>query len=353
MPFYELGTNGCWTLTQRVDIRHLPAKGRFWKKVRFQVLATFGYAEKELPNRYVLPDPDRCPQIPRGGPGDPRIKSPPMTIVDAHNPSRGPEDGNSTDLASVPGFLWGVVASYGLHTLPAIVHDALCVWAANRPTAREKLTARAEADRIFLCAMKETAVPWAKRWVMWAAVRLGGLWTHSKSRLFALIIVLALGLWMWLSLLNEWEMSVGLNVSIGLLVPLVVAAFSEWARVGLILVGALLPIGIASAAAFGALLVLWVPSAILWMIQQWYASLFGSNKNRPRFYASVRAVTIMLGPVLVLAIPTPAWPSPRMEWVVGIGLPVMIIVLILVLGGRIPDIRVEPFPSPSPTRKLV
>lgn len=158
MPFYQQTDDDCWIATNTVDLRHLSAEGRWFKKVRFEMLTTLGYSEARLPTEHVkqkraaapCPKPDA---VPIG-----------LTIVDA---------GTKTDLASVPAFLWGVVSSYGLHTLPAIVHDTLYERARGNIDARptERMKSRKDADDLFRKAMAQSDVPWAKRWIMWSAVR--------------------------------------------------------------------------------------------------------------------------------------------------------------------------------------
>jgi hypothetical protein len=99
----------------------------------------------------------------------------------------------STDFASVPrAFVW-FIPRYGRYTPAAILHDYLC---------REEVPgriSRLEADGIFRQAMRELGVPFLRRWIMWAAVRLGALtsvdgrkdWWREAWRV-ALIALLAL-----------------------------------------------------------------------------------------------------------------------------------------------------------------
>ena len=76
---------------------------------------------------------------------------------------------NSTDLASVPAFLWGLVASYGHQTLPAILHDALSDRADDAPAA-ERLALRRVADDAFRVALRESGVTTLRATTMWAVV---------------------------------------------------------------------------------------------------------------------------------------------------------------------------------------
>ena len=80
-------------------------------------------------------------------------------------------DGGSTDLASVPWFMWWLVASYGNHTRAALLHDSLYV---NQ--GEEEPVPKATADRLFLTAMREPEQKTGvfRHWLMWAAVSLFG-----------------------------------------------------------------------------------------------------------------------------------------------------------------------------------
>jgi hypothetical protein len=118
--------------------------------------------------------------------------------------------GTTTDFASVPrAFVW-FLPRYGRYTKAAILHDHL--WRVAVPAGELSLP---DADGIFRRAMRELEVPFLRRWLMWAAVRLGALakpggtkrwlrqsWQVPPLLLFALplvvlpgaLIVVALGL---------------------------------------------------------------------------------------------------------------------------------------------------------------
>ncbi|MEP6977984.1 MAG: DUF1353 domain-containing protein [Thermoleophilia bacterium] len=94
--------------------------------------------------------------------------------VPAHDTSRPPDDpNNSTDLASVPAYLWWFVASHGKHTLPALLHDQLV-------DDRDQAPKREEADLVFRYALRESDVSWLRRRLMYIAVALGTTWEKSK-----------------------------------------------------------------------------------------------------------------------------------------------------------------------------
>lgn len=74
--------------------------------------------------------------------------------------------GLRTDGASVPRFLWWWTDPfYGSHAPAAVIHDGLY---------SAQLTTRAEADRIFYEAMRESGVRWTQATAMYLGVRLGG-----------------------------------------------------------------------------------------------------------------------------------------------------------------------------------
>ncbi|MFV0527018.1 MAG: DUF1353 domain-containing protein [Acidimicrobiales bacterium] len=74
--------------------------------------------------------------------------------------------GFTTDFASVPRVVVWLLPRYGRWTQAAILHDYL--WA----LAREGQVSRVDADGLFYRALRELQVPFLRRWMMWAAVRL-------------------------------------------------------------------------------------------------------------------------------------------------------------------------------------
>jgi hypothetical protein len=77
-----------------------------------------------------------------------------------------------TDLASIPRAFHSLIPVNGKHSPAAILHDYL--YCTQDRT-------RAEADAIFLEAMKACGVGWLRRQAMWSAVRAGG-WLAWKER---------------------------------------------------------------------------------------------------------------------------------------------------------------------------
>jgi hypothetical protein len=85
--------------------------------------------------------------------------------------------GQSTDFASVPRVFAWFIPPYGKYTMPAILHDYL--W---RRGVREGLLHWYEADALFRRAMRELGVPFLRRWIMWAAVRLASIQKPGGSK---------------------------------------------------------------------------------------------------------------------------------------------------------------------------
>jgi hypothetical protein len=91
--------------------------------------------------------------------------------IPAHDTSRppGPPGHNSTDLASVPLFLWGLIPSYGLQTRAALLHDELTS-RADEIGGDHGWQLRRQADELFRRALLESEVPLLRALLMWAGV---------------------------------------------------------------------------------------------------------------------------------------------------------------------------------------
>lgn len=79
-----------------------------------------------------------------------------------------------TDFASIPKPFQWLIPRSGRYTKAAVLHDFL--W--RTPIAP---VTRGDADGIFRRCLHEFEVPFLRRWLMWAGVRLGSLW-KSKLR---------------------------------------------------------------------------------------------------------------------------------------------------------------------------
>ncbi len=90
--------------------------------------------------------------------------------------------GQSTDLTSVPGFLWGILGPYGQHLRSALLHDHRCEVAKGAipadpddrdaagqpiPSGRAPVLIRAEADDLFRETLRYEGVGPARSWIFW------------------------------------------------------------------------------------------------------------------------------------------------------------------------------------------
>lgn len=85
--------------------------------------------------------------------------------------------GQHTDFASVPRLFVWFLPRYGGYTLAAILHDYL--W--RERAARGEMD-WADADGLFLRAMRELRVPFLRRWIVWTAVRWAALFKPGGRR---------------------------------------------------------------------------------------------------------------------------------------------------------------------------
>ena len=114
---------------------------------------------------------------------------------------------SKTNFASVPAIFQWLIPRTGRYTRAAVLHDYL--W-------RTHQVSLADADGIFRRAMAELRVPFLRRWLMWAAVRVASLLrTHfhdgpgdiPRVVLLALVpgsVVIAGGLVVFVFLLAFW-----------------------------------------------------------------------------------------------------------------------------------------------------
>lgn len=243
-----------------VRLEHLePSDEGPFTKVRWLMLDDLGY------------------ELPDGVAGDPRF-----LVAPAHEPGR------STDLASVPKWLWGVIASFGQHTMAALLHDHLCDEARSAGAPASKHLRR-EADRVFRIAMADLGVPGPRRWLMWAAVRLfgeaGQPGVLAKAPA-ALVLALTVAVWTTIVMLAVGATDVGVRVILAALVAAVIAALTTalGRRNDLgaaILVGAAggLLVAPALAVSFVTVLLLDAPALLAWAIR-WLASRAPGSRVR-------------------------------------------------------------------------
>lgn len=98
--------------------------------------------------------------------------------------------GFTSDLASIPRWLWWLIAPFELSLAAALVHDygyahggRMLVLTRDRMRRATYLT-RARVDRAFYELMRDEGVWWWRRWLAYRAVRLFGAshWMESDLR---------------------------------------------------------------------------------------------------------------------------------------------------------------------------
>lgn len=203
MPFVH-ESEGWWRTGSTIDLRQLPERGRM--TVRFELLDDLGYTTR---------------------PPDGSDASGPMwsrSAVEHVVPA-----GFVTDLASVPELLWGVIASYGRQTLPAVLHDQLYATAARADTLPRARRLRRDADVLFRSTLRESGAGPVRQWLMWAAVRTFGT-PLVVVPLVALAVVLLLLAVLWpAGVVTEPDIAWAavLVAAAGLLIALLVTAVEE------------------------------------------------------------------------------------------------------------------------------
>lgn len=122
----------------------------------------------------------------------------PLIVVPAHAGNVA-ISGNATDLASVPPFLWGILAPYGRQLRPALLHDHLCdqaraTAAAGTPAARAQAYGeRKAADDLFRAALDGEGLRLVRRWIFWAGVSFGRFLDYRKAWAIVLAVLVGVG----------------------------------------------------------------------------------------------------------------------------------------------------------------
>lgn len=84
-----------------------------------------------------------------------------------------------TDFASIPRFARIIIPKLGKYTKASVIHDFL-YQRGSIPDSPKDSNPRKTADVIFRDGMRDLGVVKWKRWVMWAAVRVGGHFAWKK-----------------------------------------------------------------------------------------------------------------------------------------------------------------------------
>lgn len=219
----------------------------------------------------------------------------------------GYNDDTSTDLATVPPMLWGLLASYGAQLYPALLHDAQCVRAITAYDGGRNFAAgwaaRSAADAQFGETLRDRGVRAIRRTLFVAGVTVGRYMTYRRPAYLAAMGLAVLGA-MILALLNahlagsavgwlvaslpgrgDWTVEAGpwWLWLVGLVAGGVGTALrpADWRLpVCVVLSGALLP---------PVLLVTWLVSVLLWLPDWVIWSVTGRQGPQPKPAPAIRA----------------------------------------------------------------
>jgi hypothetical protein len=111
--------------------------------------------------------------------------------VPAHDVDKPAVGDNATDLASVPTFLWGLIASYGRQTSAALLHDHLSD-EARRGDPADGIRLRRVADRLFGVALVESGVPRLRAWIMRSYVSIEKFAEFRRWQVLLMVVHVAL-----------------------------------------------------------------------------------------------------------------------------------------------------------------
>jgi Protein of unknown function (DUF1353) len=125
-------------------------------------------------------------------------------VIRAHDESRPAKGSNASDLASVPPFLWGLIASHGRQTAPALLHDQQW-WEALNPDPDVWIAKRREADRLFGVALRESGSTPLRTQLLVAAVTLERYWGPRRWQAVAMALHTVAGVAaLWAALLGTF-----------------------------------------------------------------------------------------------------------------------------------------------------
>ncbi|MET1153112.1 DUF1353 domain-containing protein [Arthrobacter sp.] len=188
--------------------------------------------------------------------------------IAAHDLSAGLKN-NSTDLASVPTWMWGLIASYGRQTAPALLHDQRMAACSHLPP-EEALRRRRVDDEEFRRALLDTGVAALRARLMWAGVSAQAYLEHSRGR--GLLLAASVGVGALAFIAASWLAAAGagpmpLAGAVLLTAVLCLVWIRDWPVVAVLVPAFALFSPFLAAAAVGSLL-LWLCEAGWWAVSK-------------------------------------------------------------------------------------
>ncbi|MGM0929956.1 MAG: DUF1353 domain-containing protein [Actinomycetota bacterium] len=191
--------------------------------------------------------------------------------IEAHDLAAGLKN-NSTDLASVPTWMWGLIASYGRQTAPALLHDQRMAVCAELPP-EEALRRRRAYDEEFRRALLDTGVAALRARLMWAGVSIQAYLEHSKG--CGLLLAASVGVGALAFIAATWLAAAGAGqlplAGAALLTAVLCLAWTrDWAVIAVLVPAFALFSPVLAAAAAGSLL-LWLCETGWWAVTKTFA----------------------------------------------------------------------------------
>jgi hypothetical protein len=189
-------------------------------------------------------------------------------------------EGSTTDLASVPAFMWGLLAPYGRQLRPALLHDFLCNHVKDS-SPDQWFSIRRSADDLFREALASCGVSVLRRSLFWAGVTLG---RYLAYRLWFALVVIALAVLsvsiIWYDIFSvvaglvsdDGDLSLGLLLLAALVLLVVGVALASWTEAGAVLLISVVaplvaPAGVVVLLTQGLLFVIDWPLTQLWKLR--------------------------------------------------------------------------------------
>jgi hypothetical protein len=263
------------TLTDEIEDEWERRKGKLWWKPEDRPDEPEVLLRQVNPNRFQLMEGFRY-ELPER---DRREGEEYRWDVPAHELDLAPDTpgkDNSTDLASVPPWLWWFISSHGRQTKPALLHDHLI----DRRDVPDE-----QADRAFRIALTESGMSILRSWIVWTTVSLASTarkkpWGRLAVGAYGvhLLAFFASGLYWWLDGGRSWLVPLVLGL-VGLLVW-------RWRWVFGVLGAALIAVPT---------LVVWLTYLLAWLLD-WGATI------AYRLWAALKRIDVQ--------IPTPSFGKP-------------------------------------------
>ena len=159
-----------------------------------------------------------------------------FSFFDAQGVEFAAPAGMTTDLATIPSPLWGLLAAYGHQARAAVIHDHTCDLAKAMPADQHQAAydLRRQVDYAFREALEQTQVSRLRAWLLWGGVSIGRYFGYRRLR-GVLMLLGFVGWWaatvlaiLGATALGKAPWPVAAAVLVGSAVLLILAGRSDW-----------------------------------------------------------------------------------------------------------------------------